>query len=85
MRNQSTLRTHYSLHHKEVKEQGEKRKRTKKIKEKKVLGGGIEEQEYESLPHLVVNPLLEATVKNAVVVENDTTMERNDYHGYNCQ
>jgi hypothetical protein len=74
MRNQRTLRTHYRLHHKEVEEQGKKRKRTKKIKETKVLGGGIEEQEYKSLPYLVVNPLLEATVKNTVV-ENDTTMD----------
>jgi hypothetical protein len=75
MRNQSTLRTHCRLHHKEVEEQGEKRKQTKKIKETIVLVGGIEEQEYKSLPYLVVNSLLEATVKNTVVVENVTTME----------
>jgi hypothetical protein len=61
MRNQSTLRTHFRLHHKEVEEQGEKRKQTKKIKEPTVLGGRIEEQEYESLPYLVVNSLSEAT------------------------
>jgi hypothetical protein len=76
MRNQSTLRTHYRLHHKEVEEQGGKGNKPKKLNRQQYWGGGaIEEQEYESLPYLVVISLLEATVKNTVVVENGTTME----------
>jgi hypothetical protein len=75
MRNQSTLRTHYRLHHKEVEEQQKKGNEPKKSKRQQYWGRGIEEQEYKSLPHLVVNSLLEATVKNTIVVENGTTME----------
>jgi hypothetical protein len=77
MRNQSTLRTHYRLHNKEVEEQAKKRKRTKKIKEPTILAGRIEEQEHESLPYLIVKSLLDATITitNTVVVENGTTMQ----------
>jgi hypothetical protein len=58
-----------------LKNRGKKGNKPKKSKRQQYWGGEFEEQECESLPYLVVNSLLEATVKNTVVVENGTTME----------
>jgi hypothetical protein len=58
-----------------LKNRGKKGNKPKKSKRQQYWGGGIEEQEYKSLPYLVVNSLLEATVKTTVVVENGATME----------